>query len=113
MKIPKHLQRRDMSAAQKRHVLEFVKERRKLLSQAPTYGTVEEATSAAVKLAKKEKYSFPSVWKEPEDIGEKHAVVHTDYIEDAYNAGYTQEVEKQKIFDMANGREEDDIEEVD
>jgi hypothetical protein len=112
MKIPKHLKRPGMTDAQKKRTAAFVAERRKIMSKAPTYGTVEEATNEAVKLAKLDENSLPSVWKEPQDVGNNHAVVHTDYVEDAYNAGYTEEVNKQKIFDLANGRGTDEIEEV-
>ena len=67
----------------------------------------------AVQLAKEEEYSFPSVWKEPEDVGDKHAVVHTSIREKAQNAGYTEEINEQEIFNKANGRGTDEIEEVD
>lgn len=116
MKIPKHLARPGLTTEKKRSIANFVKERRKMLSQSPTFNTVEEATDEAVKMAKQEEYSFPSVWKEPQDIGTKHAVVKNDLREDAHNAGYTQVVDEQKIFDLANGikrDETDEIEEVD
>lgn len=116
MKIPKHLQRPGMSEDRKRFLEKFVEESRKLMKKAPTYPTTEVAIKEAVKMAKREEYSFPSVWKEPEDIGAKHAVVIGELREDAHNAGYTQEVDEQKIFDLANGikrDEADEIEEVD
>ena len=112
MKVPKHLARPGITAGQKKHVVALVKASRSVMSKAPTFSTVEKAIEEAVKMAKREKLSLPSVWKEPQDIGNKHTVVHTDYIEDAYNAGYTEEVGKQKIFDLANGRGTDEIEEV-
>lgn len=113
MKIPKHLVRPGMTADRKKRVAAFVKERRALLSKAPVFDTTEEAVKEAVHMLKQEENSLPSVWKEPEDIGEKHAVVHTDFVEDAYNAGYAEEVDRQKIFDLAKGRGADEIEEVD
>ena len=75
MKIPKHLARRGMSADQKKRVAAFVKECRKVLSKAPAFDTTDEAIEEAVQMAKKEEHSFPSVWKEPQDIGNKHTVV--------------------------------------
>ena len=116
MKIPKHLVRPGMTEERKKHIINFVKESRKLLKQAPTFSSVEEATDEAVKMAKQEEYSFPSVWKEPEDIGTKYAVVNGELREDAHNAGYTQEIDEQKIFDLAHGikrDEADEVEEVD
>lgn len=113
MKIPKHLARPDLTEDQKKRVVGFIKECRKELSKAPAFDTTEEAVKEAVQMAKKEEYSIPSVWKEPKDVGEKHAVVHTALREKAYNAGYTEEIDQQKIFDLANGRGTDEIEEVD
>lgn len=115
MKIPKHLGRAGKTDERKASVVAFVKECRKALSKAPAFDTTDAAIEAAVQMAKTEKYSFPSVWKEPQDIGKKHTVVHTSLREKAHNAGYTVEVEEQKIFDLANGikrDETDDIEEV-
>ena len=116
MKIPKHLALPGMPAEQKKRVVAFVKECRKALSKSPAFDTTEEAVDEAVKQAKKEEFSFPSVWKEPRDVGQKHTVVHTKLREKAQNAGYTEEVGEQKIFDLANGikrDETDEIEEVD
>ena len=115
MKIPKHLGNPKMPDEQKKRVVAFVKECRKALSKAPAFDTTDEAVEEAVQMAKKEEYSFPSVWKEPQDIGKKHTVVHTSLREKAQNAGYTEEVNEQKIFDLANGikrDESDEIEEV-
>ena len=113
MKIPKHLAQSDMTAEHKKRVVAFVKECRKVLGKAPAFDTTEAAVEEAVQMAKKEVYSFPSVWKEPQDVGNKHTVVHTALREKAQNAGYAEEVDEQKIFDLANGRGTDDIEEVD
>lgn len=113
MKIPKHLAQPGLTDEQKKRVIAFVKECRQVMSKAPAFDTTEEAAEEAVKMAKKEEYSFPSVWKEPQDIGNKHAVVHTEIREEAQNAGYTEEIDEQKIFDLAKGRGTDEIEEVD
>lgn len=116
MKIPKHLNQPGMTDEQKKHVEAFVNECREVLGKAPAFDTTDAAIETAVQMAKKEEYSFPSVWKEPQDIGTKHTVVIQDLREKAHNAGYTEEVDVQKIFDQANGIERDetdDIEEVD
>ena len=113
MKIPEHLTKPGMTDERKKRVEKLVNECRKELSKAPAFDTADAAIAAAVQMAKKEEYSFPSVWKEPVDIGKKHAVVHQYIRESAHNAGYTQEVDEQKIFDLANGRGTDEIEEVD
>lgn len=116
MKVPKHLAQRGMTAEQKKRMVAFVKECRKALSKSPAFDTTDAAVEEAVKLAKKEEFSFPSVWKEPQDIGTKHTVVHTKLREKAHNAGYTEEIGEQKIHDLAHGikrDEADEIEEVD
>ena len=113
MKIPKHLAQSSLTDEQKKRVVAFVKECRNAMHKAPAFDTTDEAVEAAVQMAKKEEYSFPSVWKEPQDIGKKHAVVHNILREKAQNAGYTEEIDEQKIFDLANGRGTDEIEEVD
>ena len=103
MKIPNHLQWPGMSTEQKKRQEKFVKESRNAMSKVPAFATTEEAVAEAVKMAKGEKFSSPSVWKEPQDVGKKHAVVHADNREKALNAGYTEEVDEQKIFDLAHG----------
>ena len=112
MKVPKHLAQSGLTAEKKKRVVAFVKECRKVLSKAPAFDTTDEAVTEAVQMAKKEEYSFPSVWQEPQDIGNRHAVVHTSLREKAQNAGYTEEVDEQKIFNLANGRGTDEIDEV-
>lgn len=107
MKIPKHLQWPGMSTEQKKRQVAFVNKSRIAMSKAPVFATAEEAVEEAVKMAKREKFSSPSVWKEPQDVGKKYAVVHADSRESALNAGYTEEVDEQKIFDLANGIERD------
>ena len=108
MKIPKHLQWPGMTADQKKRVEALVKECRKEMSEAPVFDTKDAAVEAAVELSKTVIFSQPSVWKEPQDIGTKYAVVHTLLREEAQNAGYTEEVNEQKIFDLANGIKRDE-----
>lgn len=111
MKIPKHLLYPGISEEHKKSLEAFVNKCREAMRKAPTFKTTAEATEEAVQMAKNEQDSFPSVWKEPQDVGEQHAVVHTTLREKAQNAGYTEEVDEQKIFDLAKG-EVDEIEEV-
>lgn len=103
MKIPKHLQWPGMSTEQKKRQVALVQKSRNAMSKAPAFSTTEEAVEEAVKMAKGEKYSSPSVWKEPQDVGKKYAVVHADNREVAQNAGYTEEVDEQEIYDLAHG----------
>lgn len=113
MKIPERFQRKGMTAEEKKRLEAWIKSKREIMSKTPTFEAQEEAVQAAVKASKKDQYSFPSVWKEPEDIGDNFAVVHTQDKENAYISGYNQVVDEQKIFDLANGRGTDEIEEVD
>ena len=115
MKIPEHLVRPGMSEAAKKQVEAFVQSFREKLSSSPTFDTTEAAVEFAVKMAKKAEFSFPSVWKEPEDVGKKYAVIHTADRGEAYDAGYTEVVDEKKVFDKANGitrKSIDEIEEV-
>lgn len=115
MKIPKHLGQPGMTAERKKFVVAHVKECRKALSKAPAFDTTQAAIDRAVEMVKSEEYSFPSVWKEPQDVGKKHAVVRGDLREKAYNAGYTEEITERRIGRLALGLQDDDeeIEEVD
>lgn len=90
---------------------EWVESKRKIMRQSATFAELKEAVKAAVLMLKKDKLSMPTVWKEPKDIGKKHAVVHMKDRENAAISGYTQEVKAQAIFDIANGNV-DQIEEV-
>lgn len=114
MNIPKYLQRPGMTAEAKKRLEDFVKKHREIMKKAPTFPTQEEAVKGAVKMAKNEALSFPSVWKEPKDIGTNYAAVHTENREDAQISGYEETVGEQEIHDLANGikREVDEIEEV-
>lgn len=115
MMIPKYLQRPGMSEDAKKRLEQFVETKRKEMQAAPTFKKPEAATQAAVKMSQKNPQSFPSVWKEPPDVGKKYAVVHTENREDAQIAGYTEVVDEQKVFDKAKGitrKSYDEIEEV-
>lgn len=103
MVIPAHLDYPDMTPAHKELVVAFVKENRKAMRKVPAFDTTDAAVEAAVQMAKKEKFSNPSVWKEPADIGTKYIVVHNDLREKAQNAGYIEEVNQQKIHDLTHG----------
>ena len=112
MKIPKHLQWPGMTADQKGRVAALVKESRKEMRKAPAFDTKDAAVEEAVELSKRERLSHPSVWKEPQDLGTKYAVVRSEIREEAQNAGYTEEVNEQKIFDLANGIKRDETVEI-
>ena len=114
MNIPKHLQRPDMTDERRKFIEEGVTRCRKAMSKVPAFETVQEATDRAVEMVRAEKYSFPSVWKEPQDVGKKHAVVRGELREKAYNAGYTEEINERRIGQLALGikDEPDEIEEV-
>lgn len=94
----------------------WIEAKRKIMRQEPTFITPKEAIAAAVKLLKREQFSFPSVWKEPKDIGKKYAVVHTKNRENALISGYTEAVGEQDIHDIATGNRRnqrfDEVEEV-
>ena len=102
MIIPKHLKRPGMTAEETKNLKKWIAEKRKIMRNAPSFATVQEATDAAVKTAKTDKDSIPTVWKEPLDIGRKYAVVHFDDRENAYISGYTEVVDEQQVFDKAN-----------
>lgn len=102
MIIPKHLKRPGMTAEETNRMKKWITEKRKIMRKAPAFATVQEATDAAVRMAKKDEDSNPSVWKEPLDIGKKYAVVHFDDRENAYISGYTEVVDEQQVFDKAN-----------
>lgn len=111
MIIPKYLQRPDMTKERKRHLIAWIETKREKMRQAPTFETEGAATKAAVNELQQKKTMMPTVWKEPEDIGQKYAVVSMELRETAQISGYTETVDAQKIFDIAN-RGTDEIEEV-
>lgn len=113
MKIPKVFQRKGMGTDEKKHLLAWIKSKRNMMQKDPTFDTEESAVEAAVAMLKKDSLSLPSVWKEPDDIGAKYAVVRNENRENAYISGYTEVVGKQEVFDKANKRDHiDEIEEV-
>lgn len=112
MTIPEHLKRPNMTPERTKQIEAWVKSKREIMRKAPTYGTTQEATKAAVETYKKDEYSRPTVWKEPKDIGNKYAVVMYEDRENAYISGYTEVVDRQTIFDKANGNHIDEIEEA-
>lgn len=112
MIIPKYLQRPDMTEDDKRRMIAWIKTKREKMRKAPTFENEDMAVKAAVRDFKQEKAMLPTVWKEPEDIGKRYAEVEMGLREDAQISGYTETVDFQKIFDIANGRGIDEIEEV-
>lgn len=112
MIIPKYLQRKGMSQEEMKRLEAFVASRRKRMESAPTFDTEAAATQAAVKLYRKDELTLPSVWKEPADIGTKHAVVEIDNREDALISGYEEEVDQQEIVDKAKTVRKADIDEI-
>ena len=112
MIIPKYLQRPGMTADQKQKLITWIKRKRENMKKAPVFESEEKAIKGAVQTLKREELSCPSVWKEPQDIGEKYAVVVLGLREDAQISGYTETVNEQEIVDIAKGRGVDEIEEV-
>ena len=110
MIIPKYLQRPDMTDDEKRKLIAWIETKREKMKQAPTFDDERSATNAAAQDLKQEKVLMPTVWQEPKDIGRKYAVVEMGLREDAQISGYTETVDFQKIFDIANMH--DEIEEV-
>lgn len=111
MIIPKYLQRPGMTADEKKRLVAWIESKREKMKKAPAFDTEEKAVKGAVQTLKREEYSNPSVWKEPQDVGRKYAVVVSELRETAQISGYTETVDQQRIFDIAN-RNVDEIEEV-
>lgn len=111
MIIPNYLQRPGMTEEERRRMIAWIKTKREKMREAPTFETESAATKAAVQDLKDEKVLLPTVWKEPEDIGQRYAVVPMELREAAQISGYTETVDSQKIFDIAK-RGVDEIEEV-
>lgn len=111
MIIPKYLQRPDMPAEEKQRLIAWIKSKREKMKAAPAFESEDKAIKGAVQTLKRDKLSNPSVWKEPQDIGKKYAVVVLALREDAQISGYTETVDEQRIVDIAN-RRIDEIEEV-
>lgn len=112
MVIPKYLQRPGMTADEKKRLISWIQKKREKMKEAPTFDTEDMAIRRAVQTLKREEDSNPTVWKEPQDVGRKYAVVVLALREDAGISGYTETVDFQRIFDIANGRGVDEIEEV-
>lgn len=112
MNIPEHLRRPDMTAERKKFLEEWVAAKREIMRGAPTFNTTEEATAEAIRLLKEDELTNPSVWKEPKDIGNKYAVIHSQDRENAYNCGYTEAVDTSRLYELMRGDEIDEIEEV-
>ena len=108
MIIPKYLQRPGMTANEKKRLITWIESKREKMKEAPAYASEQVATREAVKTLNRDKYSLPSVWKEPQDIGNKYAVVVSPLRETAQISGYTETVDQQKIFNYGS----DEIEEV-
>lgn len=111
MIIPKYLQRPGMTEDRKRKLIAWIEQNREKMRKAPTFESENAATKAAVQARKDGKALDPTVWKEPEDIGQRYAVVPMELREAAQISGYEETVDGQKIFDIAN-RGVDEIEEV-
>ena len=111
MIIPKYLQRPGMTEDEKKGLVAWIENKRKKMKAAPVFDTEEKAIKGAVQTLKREELSCPSVWKEPEDVGKKYAVVVLDLRETAQISGYKETVDEQKIVDIVK-RRIDEIEEV-
>lgn len=111
MIIPKYLHRQGMTGEEKSRMIAWIETKRKKMREAPTFETEDAATKAAVNDLQQKKTMMPTVWKEPEDIGKRYAVVSMELREAAQISGYTETVAPQKIYDIAN-RGVDEIEEV-
>ena len=111
MIIPKHLQHPGMTEDEKKRLIAWIESKREKMKAAPAFDSEEKAIKGAVQTLKREEYSNPSVWKEPEDIGQKYAVVVLDLRETAQISGYKETVDEQRIVDIAK-RRIDEIEEV-
>lgn len=111
MIIPKYLQRPGMTEEEKSRMIAWIETKRNKMRKAQTFESEDAATKAAAQELKDGNAMIPSVWKEPEDIGRRYAVVSMELREAAQISGYTETVDPQKIYDIAN-RGEDEIEEV-
>lgn len=110
MKIPEYLLYPGITEEDKDRLVPWIEKKREKMQKAPTFETEDKAISAAIQRRSEGKL-LPTVWKEPEDIGSKYAVVETELREDAQISGYTETVDHQKIYDIAY-RGTDEIEEV-
>jgi len=107
MIIPKYLQRPDMTEERKRRLIAWIETKREKMREVPVFEEETEAVKAAVSDHRQKKTMMPTVWKEPEDIGQRYAVVPMELREAAQISGYTETADGQKIYDLAK-REEDE-----
>jgi len=126
MMIPKHLRWYEEAyagnaaalARSKKDAEAFVTKARNAVKREPRYNEVGEATKAALVLhlkaakANDDAGTLVSVWKEPEDIGAGYAIIQNDNRENAGNAGYTEVVTEDRVFEAAKGSDIDEIEEA-
>lgn len=111
MIVPKRFVQPGMTKEQKKKTGAWIKSKRKEMAAEPTFETQEEAVQAAAEIQRREQ-SLPTVWKEPQDIGNKYVVVHSENKENAYISGYTQVVGEQEIFDKARESTRKSIDEI-
>lgn len=111
MIIPKYLQYPNMTEEDKSRLEEWIKSKREIMKNAPAYPTEDEAKKGAVEMLKKDDESWPSVWREPRDVGRDYAVVDNPKRETAQISGYIETVDQDTIYDIAKG-DVDEIEEV-
>ena len=102
MTLPDHMQHLNMSFEQRKIIEKMVLKKREIMSELPSFATAQEAIKRAISMARAEKYGFPSVWKEPQDLGNRYVVVLTKDRANAINAGYAEAVSEQFIFDLAS-----------
>ena len=84
-----------------------LKTKREIIKGEPAFNSINEAINNAVNTLIQQKDHFPSVWREPKDIGKRYVVVSFKNRENAYVAGYKEVVDDQKIYDIANGNRRD------
>lgn len=126
MMIPKHLRWYEKEYAGNPAALEaarkdaeaFVVETRDALKKEPRYNSAEEAKKNALALhikaarANDNAGKLLSIWKEPEDVGTGYAIVSFENRENANNAGYTEVLTVNDIYDAVKAGSIDEIEEA-
>lgn len=112
MIIPKHLQRPDMPKEVADRLENMVLEKRKMLRDLPAYDTPKEAINEAVRAFKKNRDSWPTVWRQPDDMGVKYTVVDFSNRENAMMAGYTERTGEMEIFNMATKNSDRGVQEI-
>lgn len=93
-----------MTGERLKKIEQWIKSKRAIMLQQPTFPTEEKATKEAVALRRRDPVSNPSVWKQPKDVGKQHTVVVSKHRENAYIAGYEETVDEQEVCDIALGR---------